>query len=232
MDTKTILLVEDEPKLRGLLVDYLSFEGYQIIEAKNGHDAIRKFRSAKVDLILLDVMMPFIDGFEVCRTLRYESNVIIVLLTAKSLDEDKLYGYELGADDYITKPVSPNVLMAKIKVLLNRLEHRNGSDINKSESVMQARGIILKTSSNEVFINGEPILLSRKEYELLLFFLKNPNQTLSRDMLLDRVWGMDYDGDVRTVDTHMMRLRQKLLTEAKLLVTIKGFGYQLRVVNA
>lgn len=230
MDHKTILLVEDEPKLRALLVDYLLLEGYTIIEAKNGQEALEKFRKSRIDLILLDVMMPFVNGFEVCRTVRNQSDVFIILITAKSQDEDKMKGYELGADDYVTKPISPKVLMAKIKVLFKR------SEMNKDNPLLSTgnwefNGLTVREGVHEVYVDNQRISLSPKEYELLLFFVKNRNLTLTRDLILERVWGMDYEGDVRTVDTHIMRLRHKLYRRANYIVTIKGYGYQFRVVN-
>lgn len=230
MDNKTILLVEDESKLRALLVDYMSLEGYAVIEAKNGREALEKLQNTRIDLILLDVMMPFLDGYEVCKTVRNQSNVIIILLTAKSQDEDKIKGYELGADDYVTKPFSPKVLMAKIKVLLQRFDNLRNHGIHPA-GTLEFEGLIIRESSHEVLVDNQSISLSPKEYELLLFLVKNRNLTLTRDLILDRVWGIDYEGAVRTVDTHIMRLRYKLDSKANYIVTIKGYGYQFMTVS-
>jgi DNA-binding response OmpR family regulator len=226
---KTILIVEDERKLRELLVDYLSLEGYQILQAANGQEALRLFRETPIDLIILDIMMPFLDGLSVCRTVRSESDVMIVMLTAKSQEDDKLAGYELGADDYVTKPFSPKVLVAKIKALFKRHESRDiVSDIAYPVSI-RLNGLEISEQSHEVKLDEELLSLSPKEYELLLFFYKNRNAVLSRDTILDRVWGIDYFGDARTVDTHIKRLRQKLKHRADWIITVKGFGYKFRV---
>jgi DNA-binding response OmpR family regulator len=226
---KTILIVEDERKLRELLVDYLSLEGYQILQAANGQEALRLFRETPIDLIILDIMMPFLDGLSVCRTVRSESDVMIVMLTAKSQEDDKLAGYELGADDYVTKPFSPKVLVAKIKALFQRQENWDtASDIAYPVSI-RLNGLEISEQSHEVKLDEELLSLSPKEYELLLFFYKNRNAVLSRDTILDRVWGIDYFGDARTVDTHIKRLRQKLKHRADWIITVKGFGYKFRV---
>jgi DNA-binding response OmpR family regulator len=226
---KTILIVEDERKLRELLVDYLSLEGYQILQAANGQEALRLFRETPIDLIILDIMMPFLDGLSVCRTVRAESDVMIVMLTAKSQEDDKLAGYELGADDYVTNPFSPKVLVAKIKALFKRHESRDTvTDIAYPVSI-RLNGLEISEQSHEVKLDEELLSLSPKEYELLLFFYKNRNAVLSRDTILDRVWGIDYFGDARTVDTHIKRLRQKLKHRADWIITVKGFGYKFRV---
>jgi DNA-binding response OmpR family regulator len=226
---KTILLVEDEQKMRQLLVDYLSLEGYVILQAANGPDALKVFESAQVDLIILDIMIPYINGLEVCKSVRAQSDVMIVMLTAKSQDEDKLLGYDFGADDYVTKPFSPKVLVAKINALFKRLEASAGkrSDNNIFDIIL-INGLQIDEQANEVKLNDEAISLSPKEYELLIFLYKNRNRTLSRDSILDQVWGMDYYGDIRTVDTHIKRLRQKLRHKADLIVTVIGFGYKFK----
>jgi DNA-binding response OmpR family regulator len=225
---RTILLVEDEPKMRQLLVDYLSLEGYSLVQAANGPDALKLFRETQVDLIILDIMIPFIDGFAVCKAIRAQSDVMIVMLTAKSQEEDKLVGYDFGADDYITKPFSPKVLVAKINALFKRLEASAGNLSNSQTGIIRINGLLINELANEVKLEEEIIALSPKEYELLLHLYKNRNRTLSRDMLLDQVWGVDYYGDVRTVDTHIKRLRQKLRHKADLIITVKGFGYKFR----
>jgi DNA-binding response OmpR family regulator len=225
---KTILIVEDEPKLRALLVDYLQLEGYSIMQASNGQEALKLFRGKPSDLILLDLMMPFMDGLTFCKTIRAESDALIMMLTAKSEDEDKLIGYELGADDYVTKPFSPKVLMAKIKALFKRLEGQNGFEPS-ALSILRVDGLEIHEQSNEVKLGDEILPLSPKEYGLLMYLYHNRNVTLSRDAILNGVWGMDYYGDARTVDTHIKRLRQKLKYKADLILTVKGYGYKLRV---
>jgi DNA-binding response OmpR family regulator len=226
---KTILLVEDEQKMRQLLVDYLSLEGYVILQAANGPDALKVFQSAQVDLIILDIMIPYINGLEVCKSVRAQSDVRIVMLTAKSQDEDKLLGYDFGADDYVTKPFSPKVLVAKINALFKRLEASEGKrSENNIFDIIRINGLQIDEQANEVMLSDEIISLTPKEYELLVFLYKNRNRTLSRDTILDQVWGMDYYGDIRTVDTHIKRLRQKLRHKADLVVTVIGFGYKFR----
>lgn len=220
---ETILIVEDEAKMRTLLVDYLSHAGYRTVEAADGEEAADRFRDTEIDLVLLDIMMPRKDGFAVCQSLRSESDVLIVLLTARSAETDKLHGYELGADDYVTKPFSPKVLVAKIGALLKRRA------INSGEGPIRLEGLELNPAAHELRINGEPVVLSRKEYELLICLTRNRNRTLSRDQLLDQVWGFDYEGDPRTVDTHVKRLRRKLGSKARLIDTVKGYGYKLKV---
>jgi DNA-binding response OmpR family regulator len=225
---KTILLVEDEQKMRQLLVDYLSLEGYSIVQAANGPDALKVFQGTQVDLIILDIMIPFINGLEVCKSIRAQSDVMIVMLTAKSQDEDKLTGYDFGADDYVTKPFSPKVLVAKINALFKRLEASEGRRLADGSGIIRIDGLQIDEQANEVMLYEEILSLSPKEYELLVFLYKNRNRTLSRDTILDQVWGMDYYGDIRTVDTHIKRLRQKLRHKADLVVTVIGFGYKFR----
>ncbi|MEF3306223.1 response regulator transcription factor [Paenibacillus sp. GYB003] len=222
---KTILIVEDERKMRNLLVDYLRHEGYGTIEAANGTEAMERFDPARIDLVILDIMMPFMDGFAVCKAIREKSDVLIVLLTAKSEEYDKLQGYGLGADDYVTKPFSPKVLIAKIKALFKRQD----GDYGESKAAALVPGLELDPDAHEIRIDGRPVFFTRKEYELLTYLYRNPNMTLSREQILDQVWGYDYDGDIRTVDTHIKRLRQKLEHKADLIATVKGFGYKFGV---
>jgi DNA-binding response OmpR family regulator len=224
---KTILIVEDELKMRKLLVDYLSHAGYETVEAADGREAVRLFDPEQIDLVLLDIMMPHLDGFAVCKAIREQSDVLIVLLTAKSEEYDKLQGYGLGADDYVTKPFSPKVLVAKIQALFKRVHPETGSGFG----VIRLDGLEIDRDGHEVRIDDRPVELTRKEYELLLYLTRNRNITLSRDQILEHVWGYDYEGDVRTVDTHIKRLRQKLEHKADLIATVKGFGYKLRVTR-
>lgn len=224
---ETILIVEDEERMKNLIEAYLVKNEYEPILSSNGVEAVRIFNSRKIDLVILDIMMPIMDGFDLCRYLRKNSDVPIIMLTAKSQEEDKLLGYELGADDYITKPFSPKVLVAKVKVLLKRYyaeeqNNRNGINLN---------GLVINELSHKVIIDDNEIYLSPKEYDLLLYFVKNKGIVLSRDKILDGVWGMDYYGELRTVDTHIKRLREKLLNKAYLITTVRGSGYKLEVKN-
>lgn len=219
-----ILVVEDERRMRELIADYLEEEGFEVVQAGHGEEAIAKLRVHPPGLIILDIMMPGMDGFEVCRRIREESDAVIVMLTAKSEDEDKLYGYELGADDYVTKPFSPKVLTAKVKALLNRWDRRGGEHSQEREWPELA----IDENAHEVRLNGRLLPLSPKEYDLLLFFSGKPNMVWTREVLLDQIWGMDYFGDVRTVDTHIKRLRQKLGDKACWIQTVRGNGYKFQ----
>ncbi|MCY6484493.1 response regulator transcription factor [Clostridium aestuarii] len=219
MDT-TILIVEDEDRMRKLIRDYFVSSGFNILEAENGIKALEIFNANKVDLIILDIMMPYMDGYTVCKNIRRNSDVPIVILTAKSEEDDKLLGYEFGADDYVTKPFSPKVLVAKGKALLKRINSKN------KKGVMNFNGLEINELSHEVKIDEEDILLSPKEYDLLLLFVKNKGIVLTRDKILDKVWGFDYYGGARTVDTNIKRLREKLKNKAKYIVTVRGCGYK------
>lgn len=223
--SKTILLVEDEPRMRTLLNDYLKREDFKILEAENGMKALDIFKTNSIDLIILDIMLPLMDGWSVCNTIRKNSNVPIIMLTAKSEEDDKLLGYELGADDYVTKPFSPKILVAKVKALLKRAASANQNE----KSIFEADGISINELSHEVSINGKNISLSPKEYELLLYLFKNKNIALTREKILDNVWSYDYDGDFRTVDTHIKRLREKLGEKSQIISTVRGSGYKLEV---
>jgi len=223
--SKNILIIEDELRIRFLLRDYFSKEGFNIIEAEDGALGIKAFQSNKVDLILLDIMMPNIDGITVLQTIREVSNVPIILLTAKSEEDDKLFGYEVGADDYITKPFSPKILIAKVKALLKRTSQ------NKSNVENDFNGLSINKLSHEVKINNEIINLSPKEFELLTYLADNKGIALSRDTILDKVWGIDYYGDIRTVDTNIKRLREKLKEKASYIITVRGSGYRFEVNN-
>lgn len=225
---ESVLIVEDESRMRSLIRDYFNKFGYKTFEAENGIEAMKTIKNNKIDLVILDIMMPYMDGFQVCELIRKESNIPIIMLTAKSEEEDKLMGYELGADDYVTKPFSPKVLVAKGKALLKRAAL--ASSIEKdSNGVFNEDGLLVDSISHKVCIDGEEIQLSPKEYELLLYFIENINIALSRDKILDGVWGIDYYGDLRTVDTHVKRLREKLAQKAYMITTVRGSGYKFEV---
>ena len=222
---KTILIVEDEDRMRKLIGDYLKIEGFNVIEARNGSEALLEFNTHKVDLIILDVMMPILDGFTVCKTIRRNSDVPIIFLTAKGEEEDKLTGFELGADEYVTKPFSPKVLVARTKALLKRIE----GIVVKSDNVFDNEGLKVNLLSRQVYVDNNEVGLSPTEYDLLAYLIKNKGIALSRNALLDNVWGYSYDGDLRTVDTHIKRLREKLGTKSKLICTVRGAGYRFEV---
>ncbi len=222
--SKNILIVEDELRIRILLRDYFRRDGFNIIEAGDGEEALKSFSETNIDLVVLDIMMPKIDGFEVCKTIRSVSNIPIILLTAREEEEDKLYGYELGADDYVTKPFSPKVLIAKVNAILKRTEN---DIINKN--ISNFNGLKINKLSHEVILDGEELSLSPKEYDLLLYLTSNKGIALSRDKILDNVWGYDYFGDIRTVDTNIKRLREKLLHKSSYITTVRGSGYKFEV---
>ena len=222
---KTILIIEDEIRIRFLLKDYLLSEGFSVIEACDGEEGLMAFKNNNVDLILLDIMMPKIDGLTVLENIRTVSTTPIILLTAKSQEEDKLYGYDIGADDYITKPFSPKILVAKVKALLKRT-----ADLNEDQSsTKNYNGLTINKLAHEVKVDNVQLSLSPKEYELLVYLSDNIGIALTRDTILDNVWGIDYYGDLRTVDTNIKRLREKLGEKANYIVTVRGSGYKFDV---
>lgn len=223
---KKILLIDDEFRMRKLLADYFKREGFLIYEAENGKRALELLSTMAVDLIVLDIMMPEMDGLEFCKLVRKDSNVPIIIVTAKSEEEDELLGFGLGADDYVTKPFSPKILIAKAKALLKRT-----SELPDSSLLMTYGDLTINELSHSVFCEKEKLLLTPKEYDLLLFFVHNLGIVLSRDKLLDNVWGMDYFGDLRTVDTHVKRLREKLKSASRYISTVRGSGYKFEVIE-
>ena len=215
-----ILIVEDELRIRFLLRDYLMKENFNVFEASDGEEGLIAFSNQKIDLVILDIMMPKMDGITMLEKLREVSTVPVILLTAKGEEEDKLQGYDYGADDYITKPFSPKVLIAKVKALLKRTRD------NLDSSYQEFNGLTINKLSHEVKVDGTEILLSPKEYELLVYLITNEGIALSRDNILDNVWGLDYYGDIRTVDTNIKRLREKLLSKSNCIITVRGSGYK------
>lgn len=223
---KTILIVDDEPRIRQLIAVYLGQEGYKTLEAENGKQALEIFARKSVDLVILDIMMPVMDGIETLKEIRKISNVVVLMLTAKSEETDKLLGYELGTDDYITKPFSPKLIVAKVKALIKRTELT--SDSGGSTSI-NLGNIEINEAFHEVLIDNVVVDFSPKEFEILLLLGRNKGKVLSRDHILNTVWGADYYGDFRTVDTHIRRIREKLNEYAGIIVTVTGIGYKLEV---
>ena len=216
-----ILVVDDEARMRKLVRDFLVKKSYTVLEAGDGEQAVDIFFSEKdIALILLDVMMPKMDGWEVCREIRKESKVPIVMLTARADERDELLGFELGVDEYISKPFSPKILVARIEALLRR------SGISGSSDVIEAGGIRIDKTAHTVTIDGRQIELSFKEFELLTYFLENQGIALSREKILNAVWNYDYFGDARTIDTHVKKLRSKMGEKGNLIRTIWGMGYK------
>jgi DNA-binding response OmpR family regulator len=222
-----ILVVDDEERMRKLIRAYLVKEGYEVFEAENGVQALTVFKQQKIHLIILDIMMPVMDGWEVCKEIRKNSHVPIIFLTAKGEDEDKVLGFELGSDHYITKPFNMRILLAKLKSLLNRVY--NSEKQQKKEHFYN--GLLVDELSHKVTIDGKEINLTPKEYDLLVYFIYNNGIVLSREKLLDYIWGMDFYGDFRTIDSHIKRLREKLGDKANLISTVRGTGYRFEAKN-
>lgn len=223
--TKNILLVEDEERLREILKEYFLQEDFQVFDVEDGKKAIEVFQMEEIDLVILDIMLPELDGWSVCRRIRKSSDVPIIMLTARADDDDKLLGYELGADEYVTKPYSPKVLVARAKAMLRRVE----GSIGKEEGMFSLSGIHVDTLGRKVFIDNEEVSLTHKEFELLLYLMEHKGVVLSRETLLNQVWGYDYYGDDRTVDTHIKKLRKKLGEKAVHIRTVIRSGYKFEV---
>ena len=222
MQNKTVMIADDEQRIRKLISDFLQREGYTVVEADNGQSALTLLAAEKIDLVILDVMMPEPDGLTVCREIRKKSSVPIIMLTARSEEMDQLFAFELGADEYVTKPFSPKVLTARVNALFRRLESEK--TVERSST-----GLNIDTDSRLVSLDAAPLELSPKEYDLLAFLFENRGKALSRQQILNQVWNFDYYGDLRTVDTHINRLRSKLGDSASLVQTIRGYGYRFEV---
>ena len=224
MDKIKILVVDDESRMRKLVKDFLDREGFEVLEAGDGMEAMEIFYEEKeIALIILDVMMPKMDGWQVCREVRQSSKVPIIMLTARSEERDELQGFDLGIDEYISKPFSPKILVARVEAVLRRT---HGID---ASSVMDAGGIEIDKSAHRVKIDGKEIDLSFKEFELLTYFVENQGIALSREKILNNVWNYDYFGDARTIDTHVKKLRNKLGDKGNYIKTIWGMGYKFEV---
>ena len=221
-----ILVVDDEVKMREVIKIFLQKEGFIVDEAGDGNEALNKFDSSDYSLILLDVMMPMIDGWTVCRKIRKESGVPIIMLTARSEEYDKLFGFELGVDDYIIKPFSPKEVVARVKAVLKRSDNGNKNDEDKNIEI--GKDIKINLLTQQVFIKDKEIRFTPKEFELLSFLAQNPERVYSREQLLNNIWGYDFYGDLRTVDTHIKQLREKLGTCRKHIHTVWGTGYKLK----
>lgn len=221
MPNLKILVVDDEARMRKLVRDFLVRDGYTVAEAADGEEALSVFYDQKdIALIILDVMMPKMDGYEVCEEIRRVSKVPIIMLTAKSDERDELRGFDLGIDEYVTKPFSPKILVARVEAILRR------SGAGRAEDTLELGGIKIDKSAHEVTIDGKSVELSFKEFELLTYFMENNGIALSREKILNNVWNYDYYGDARTIDTHVKKLRSKLGEKGELIRTIWGMGYK------
>lgn len=222
---RKILLVEDDMLMREFITDYFKKEQWDVYEAENGRVGLEIFQQNAVDLVVLDIMMPEMDGWSVCRRIREKSAVPIIIITARSEDDDQLMGFELGADEYVTKPLSPRVLVARATALMKRTEGTMGQDGDK----VSYGNLLVNRMAHTVTVAGMAINLSPKEYELLLFLTKHYGKVLSREYILDAVWGYDYYGDLRTVDTHIKKLRAKLGDEGRSIRTVIRSGYKFEI---
>ena len=225
MEQLKILVVDDEARLRKLVKDFLSVKGFSVLEASNGEEAVDLFFEQKdIALIILDVMMPKMDGWETCRTIRKYSQVPIIMLTARSEERDELQGFNLGVDEYISKPFSPKILVARVEAILRRSNA-------VSSDLIEIGGIRIDKAAHQVTIDGQNIDLSYKEFELLTYFVENQGIALSREKILNNVWNYDYFGDARTIDTHVKKLRSKMGEKGDYIRTIWGMGYKFEVTE-
>ena len=219
-----LLIVDDEEKIRKLIAKYAAFEGYEIEEAENGMQAVEMFRADSYDLIILDIMMPELDGFSAAREIRKSSEVPIIFLSARGEEYDKIHGFELGVDDYVVKPFSPRELLMRVGAVLKR--SRSGAETRVNHELVQLEEMTVDFTARKVSIAGRELELSPKEYELLFFMVRNRGIALTRDRLISEVWGFDFFGDDRTLDTHIKLLRKQLGEYAKYITTLRGVGYR------
>ncbi len=226
MNDKCILVVDDELRMRKLIKDFLSSKGYNIIEAEDGEKAIKKFNENKdnIELILLDVMMPKQDGWSVLRQIRQESTVPIIMLTARGEEQDELFGFELGVDEYVSKPFSLKILVARVEAILKRIESKE-----KTNEIVEVDGIKIDKEARTVFVDNKLIEMSLREYELFVYLVENKNIALTREKILNTVWNYDYYGDSRTIDSHVKKIRSKIGKRGKYIKTMRGVGYKFEV---
>ena len=224
MSKLKILVVDDESRMRKLVKDFLVKHDYEVLEAQDGEQAVDIFFEDKdIALVILDVMMPKMDGWQVCREIRSHSKVPIIMLTAKGDERDELLGFELGVDEYISKPFSPKILVARVEAILRRTGH------GEQEEILEASGIVLNKTAHLVTVDGKAMDLSYKEFELMTYFMENQGIALSREKILNHVWNYDYFGDARTIDTHVKKLRSKMGDKGEYIKTIWGLGYKFEV---
>ncbi len=224
MEKLKILVVDDESRMRKLVRDFLVKQNFEVLEAEDGEDALDKFYANKdIALIILDVMMPKINGWDVCKEIRETSKVPVIMLTAKGEESDELLGFDIGADEYISKPFSPKILVARVEAILRRTGKKG------EEEIMELGGITIDRLAHQVTVDGKELELSYKEFELLTYFVENKGIALSREKILNHVWNYDYFGDARTIDTHVKKLRSKLGDRGEYIKTIWGMGYKFEV---
>lgn len=217
-----ILIVDDEINIRRVVREYAEFEGYEVSEAENGMEAVEIIKDEDFDLIVMDIMMPKLDGFSTCKEIKKYKSIPVIMLSARGEEYDKLFGFELGIDDYVVKPFSPKELMARIKAVIKR----NGRKENDIPEKIKFEGLEIDLAGREVYVDGSKAAMTPKEYDLLFYLVKNKNLAMTRDKLLEEVWGYDFFGDDRTVDTHIKMLRNSLGPYRKFIVTLRGMGYK------
>lgn len=222
-----ILVVDDEAKIRMIIKEYAEFEGYEVEQAADGMEAVEKARDGGFDIIIMDVMMPRLDGYSAVKEINKEKKTPVIMLSARGEEYDKLFGFEIGVDDYVVKPFSPKELMARIKAVLSRA----GGTVQHQEDVVKYQGLTINFTAREVIIDGEKANMTPKEYDLLFYLVRNMNIALSREKLLEEVWGFDFYGDDRTVDTHIKMLRNSLGPYRNLIVTLRGMGYKFEKIQ-
>ena len=218
-----ILIVDDEVNIRKVVREYAEFEGYEVEEAENGMDAVNMCKENDFDLIIMDVMMPRLDGYSACKEIHKSKSIPVIMLSARGEEYDKLFGFEIGVDDYVVKPFSPKELTARIRAVLKRAA---AAETEKKSDVMRFEGLEINMPGREVIVDGTPAALTPKEYDLLFYLVRNKGLALSRDKLLEEVWGYDFYGDDRTVDTHIKMLRNSIGQYRKFIVTLRGMGYK------
>ena len=223
MEGKKILIVDDEKNIRNVIKEYAKFDGFETFEAEDGMQAVEMCRTQDFDLIIMDIMMPKLDGYSAEREIRKTKQIPVIMLSARGEEYDKLFGFELGVDDYVTKPFSPKELLARIRAVMKRSAAPAPAGDN---NVLKFEGLEINMSGREVFVDGKPVSLTPKEYDLLFYLVRNKGIALSREKLLEEVWGYDFYGDDRTVDTHIKMLRNSLGDYRKFIVTLRGMGYK------
>ncbi len=221
-----ILVVDDEQRIREIIKEYAEFNGFEVVQAADGMEAVEKAKAEDFDLIVMDIMMPKLDGYSACKEIKKIKDIPVIMLSARGEEYDKLFGFEIGVDDYIVKPFSPKELMARINAVISRVKGNN-----KKEDVLVYETLVINFTAREVTIDGKPVQMTPKEYDLLFYMAKNMNIALSREKLLEEVWGFDFYGDDRTVDTHIKMLRNSLGKYRNLIVTLRGMGYKFEKIQ-
>ncbi len=221
-----LLVVDDEKRIRDIIKEYAEFNGFEVAQAEDGMEAVEKVRAEDFDFIVMDIMMPRLDGFSACKEIKKIKDIPVIMLSARGEEYDKLFGFEIGVDDYVVKPFSPKELMARIRAIMNRSKASN-----KVEDSISYEGLTINFTAREVTIDDEKVAMTPKEYDLLFYMVKNMNIALSREKLLEEVWGFDFYGDDRTVDTHIKMLRNSLGQYRNLIVTLRGMGYKFEKIR-